>query len=517
METGISREELRAALMRHGTMTGAAEELGVSRRSIGRRMKKLAIPHSILQSTPRKDQNRSDVDNQADSFVDRASRAIDYGFEAPYIPSSKKDVEEIIHHLCNRFEKRVEEHAAKAWMPFKIKFEGPLGLVFVGDPHIDDSGCNWPELLRDIKIMQSTDGLFGVGIGDYTNNWSGVLAQKKSPYQETSRTEAWQLAEWFFKEVPWMMLLKGNHDCVSEDTELFTRRGWVTYDQISVKDEVRSINTETGEVEWTHINSIIVKDFEGELNYYGGDVELLCTDKHRILLRTHEGLRYFHAEAIPAATFPYEEGGKVKFTSTVKREKVPYTGKVWCLSVPNENFMVRRNGKVHFTGNCWSNSHGTGDPLDFMYRGAARLEEWQARFTVELPSGRDFRVWAAHDFAGNSMWNNLHSPMKAAKMSAGMADIYACGHKHNWGMMNHELPDNNKVYWALRTKGYKHIDDYAERLGYMPQNYGASITAIIDPEIEGPGYIQCYASTEEAAEYLTWKRKRWEAQKSSKL
>lgn len=26
---------------------------------------------------------------------------------------------------------------------------------------------------------------------------------------------------------------------------------------------------------------------------------------------------------------------------------------VWCLSVPLTNFMVRRNGKVHFTGNCW--------------------------------------------------------------------------------------------------------------------------------------------------------------------
>jgi serine/threonine protein phosphatase 1 len=33
---------------------------------------------------------------------------------------------------------------------------------------------------------------------------------------------------------------------------------------------------------------------------------------------------------------------------------IKYEGKVWCLKVPNENFMIRRNGKAFFTGNCWA-------------------------------------------------------------------------------------------------------------------------------------------------------------------
>lgn len=44
-------------------------------------------------------------------------------------------------------------------------------------------------------------------------------------------------------------------------------------------------------------------------------------------------------------------------TSTKKKERkfgyIPYKGKVWCLNVPLSNFMVRRNGKHYFTGNCW--------------------------------------------------------------------------------------------------------------------------------------------------------------------
>lgn len=34
--------------------------------------------------------------------------------------------------------------------------------------------------------------------------------------------------------------------------------------------------------------------------------------------------------------------------------KIDYEGKVWDLTVKNHNFMVRRNNKCHFTGNCWA-------------------------------------------------------------------------------------------------------------------------------------------------------------------
>jgi len=40
-------------------------------------------------------------------------------------------------------------------------------------------------------------------------------------------------------------------------------------------------------------------------------------------------------------------------TFTKKIKVVEYNDEVWCLNVPNTNFMVRRNGKACFTGNCW--------------------------------------------------------------------------------------------------------------------------------------------------------------------
>jgi DNA polymerase I-like protein with 3'-5' exonuclease and polymerase domains len=39
-------------------------------------------------------------------------------------------------------------------------------------------------------------------------------------------------------------------------------------------------------------------------------------------------------------------------TTNVERKSVPYTGKVYCVSVPSSYIIVRRNGKVSVTGNC---------------------------------------------------------------------------------------------------------------------------------------------------------------------
>lgn len=45
-------------------------------------------------------------------------------------------------------------------------------------------------------------------------------------------------------------------------------------------------------------------------------------------------------------------------------QEVEYNGKVWCLSVPNTAFVVRRNGKVHITGNSHGSLDGVGKQID---------------------------------------------------------------------------------------------------------------------------------------------------------
>lgn len=55
------------------------------------------------------------------------------------------------------------------------------------------------------------------------------------------------------------------------------------------------------------------------------------------------------------------------YTDVVTRKSksfMSYSGIVWCLSVPNTNFMVRRNGEAYFTGNCYYRNTSEINALD---------------------------------------------------------------------------------------------------------------------------------------------------------
>jgi serine/threonine protein phosphatase 1 len=65
------------------------------------------------------------------------------------------------------------------------------------------------------------------------------------------------------------------------------------------------------------------------------------------------------------------ERSGTQFYTNKKIKEVPYSGVVWCLSVPETNFMVRRNGKVFFSGNCWTR--------DWMKRGGQPPSIWTSQ------------------------------------------------------------------------------------------------------------------------------------------
>lgn len=136
------------------------------------------------------------------------------------------------------------------------------------------------------------------------------------------------------------------------------------------------------------------------------------------------------------------------------------------------------------------------------------MEDWQAKFKLVFPNGRECRIWASHDFSGNSMWNSLHGHQKAAHTKEA-ADIYAAGHTHNWAIHQEESGSRDFTYWLIRSRGYKFIDDYATKLGHWPQEEGASITCVIDPDSKSrSGFIQAFADMDAATEYLKWARSR---------
>ncbi len=113
-----------AAVTRNkGNKKKAARELGVPRQTLYRRL--------AIDATP---SNTAEI-------------------ELPKLPSSELPVDELIDQACLRFEKKEAYTKARRWFEIKVNSDKPIGVVFMGDPHIDDGGTNWP-LLREHSMLR---------------------------------------------------------------------------------------------------------------------------------------------------------------------------------------------------------------------------------------------------------------------------------------------------------------------------------------------------------------------------
>lgn len=164
--------------------------------------------------------------------------------------------------------------------------------------------------------------------------------------------------------------------------------------------------------------------------------------------------------------------------------------RVWCLTVPRGNFMVRRNGKAYFTGNCWQ---GSGDPLDWIARQNNSIYEPHGiRMVLNHPCGAKTRIHCRHDFSGNSIYHALHGPKREVLM--GFRDhLIVAGHKHIGGAEQLVTPDG-LVSQLVRVSGYKHVDHYANQLGLKKMPMHSSALIIIDPREPDTSAARCWCA-----------------------
>lgn len=132
-------------------------------------------------------------------------------FEVEPLPSEALDLEALKSRRREQWGRRQRAFDARKLISVKVNLPGPIGIMHMGDPHVDDVGTDFPALERDIEIVNRTEGLFGANIGDQQNNWMGRLAHLWGKEEQSAR-EAWMLTEWLVQAVPWLYILNGNHD-----------------------------------------------------------------------------------------------------------------------------------------------------------------------------------------------------------------------------------------------------------------------------------------------------------------
>lgn len=174
-------QELLDAVKEHGGLNKAADALNIPRTTFKQRL-----------------------------YIIRAERKQET-FTIPELPTDDLPAEMIVEQLTNRFMKRKEAKDARKWIPIDMRNSMPIGLLWLGDPHIDDNYCDWPNLRKHIDIIQTNEGIYGCSLGDHQNNWIGRLARLYD-HQDTSHKTAWRLVEWLIDNINPLILIGGNHD-----------------------------------------------------------------------------------------------------------------------------------------------------------------------------------------------------------------------------------------------------------------------------------------------------------------
>jgi hypothetical protein len=129
------------------------------------------------------------------------------------IPTTDEPLEDLIarRRAQGKRVRSVVEHGTLTRV--KVNQRGPVGILHIGDPHLDDDGCDFDRLWTDIELVERTEGLFAGIIGDLSNNWVGRLARLYAD-QNTSAANAWRLVEEMLRRLgpKLLYLVAGNHD-----------------------------------------------------------------------------------------------------------------------------------------------------------------------------------------------------------------------------------------------------------------------------------------------------------------
>lgn len=247
-----------------GSYKAASEATGLSRQ---------LLRHRVEQAKERKLDASGDV------------------LELPDFPSDDVPIDRLLDLAEERSRLRAQSHEAHTWFGVKVKEDKPIGILWFGDPHVDDNGCDWQLLRRHAHLCKTTEGLYGANIGDTTNNWAGRLAALYAK-QDASLKTARRFAAWFMLDsgIKWMLWLIGNHDCVTPDHDVLTKRGWVTFPEVRPDDIVLGYNKDTGHSEWQAIGEIVRYPYKGKLAKYATKTaSLICTENHRFLAKVKGG------------------------------------------------------------------------------------------------------------------------------------------------------------------------------------------------------------------------------------
>jgi DNA-directed RNA polymerase beta subunit len=158
----------------------------------------------------------------------------------------------------------------------------------------------------------------------------------------------------------------GDKFCMTDDHDVLTNRGWVPIAEVSTDDMIAQLNRQTSKLEYVHPLETLVFDHTGDMyEIETQGVSQKVTLNHRMWVKQRYSQEYELVQAkdiigkrVRFQSYNLEADEYFESEHNCDENEITsnFEGKVYCLRVPSEVFLVRRNGKCSFTGN--SSRHG---------------------------------------------------------------------------------------------------------------------------------------------------------------
>jgi len=239
-------------------ITRIAEELGLARSTVQSRVKKLT--EKLSQNAAR--------------------------FEVSPLTQRARSLEELKVARREESARVIQADDERDLIPVNVRIDGPFGLLILGDPHLDDPGCDFALLERHVEIAQNHPFVLAGSIGDHANNWVGRLAKLYADQTVTAR-ESWTLVEWLITSVKWLFIVGGNHDLWAgsgDPIQWFSKQTASLYEPHGVRLELQHPCGAKTRIHARH-------DFPGHSIYnslHGPKREMLLGYRDHILIAGHK-------------------------------------------------------------------------------------------------------------------------------------------------------------------------------------------------------------------------------------
>ncbi len=250
------QQQLIDALAAHGNSTAAAKALGISASTLRGGLSRLRKRGLVVEPT---------------LHVEPA-------------PPVDEPLEELLARKRAHVERALKHEDWAKLIPVRVRDDRPIGLLIVGDPHLDDDYCDIQQIQTDLTTVGRTEGFYAGHLGDATNNWVGRL---KALYanQSTRFNDGLRLAQWMFDLCPNLFVVGGNHDRWEKGMDLL--RFIVRQNEILQPHGVRmALNFPSGLQLRIHARH----DFPGKSQYsdtHGMKREILFGHRDDILVAGH--------------------------------------------------------------------------------------------------------------------------------------------------------------------------------------------------------------------------------------